>query len=874
MGQAPFRSLRRSCGQCGQSAHCWRVAGPKRPPRRARRRSPCHPPAAFATVTKRGLPHFRATADQRAARQFRPTRMDRLWQDIRYGARLLLRFPGVTAAALLALALGTGVNTALFSIVNTVLLQPLPFPDADELLQVWRTELPRLQFGSASHPRYVDWRARNRIFEEMGAMAPAGLTMTGREAPERIPGGRATASLFRTLAAPPLIGRYISDEEDSPGGARVIVLGEQYWQRRFNRDQNILGQALTIDGQAHTVIGIAPAAYTEMWRADAWVPLARAVDQSTRGNNFLVVVGRLKDGVTPAQVHAGLADLAVEMSREHPDDRYGFFTMSLHEVLTRGPRQALWILLGATGLVLLIACANVANLILVRAVTRQKEMAVRTALGAGQGRIVRQLITETTLLAIVGGALGIALAAALLRLFAIVAPANFPRLNAIGFDSRVLVFSFVVAALCGLIAAVVPAWHASRSRPSDALREGSRGATSGRARTMSRVLVIGEIAMAVMLVAAAGLTIRSLQQLMQQDLGYNTRGVLTFTVGITDQRQSDNAALTRFFTTLEERISALPGVDSTGAINMLPIAQTGLNGPVRVPERVIPPEESPLAEMRVVTPGYFSAMGIGLVAGRLPDERDLATGPPVVAINETLARQLWPELAAAATVGRQIGIGFGRDRWIEVVGVTRDVRSRRPDAPPDAELYAPFAQFPLPSLAFTVRTSLAPETLVPAIRNELAQLDPTLPMASVRTFEEVVASATRSSRLYSVLTVVFGLLAATLAIVGIYSVMSYTVTQRMRELAIRSALGASSHGLLRLVLREGFIMSAIGIAIGLAGAIGASQLIRALLYQVSPTDPFVFAMTAAAVAGAAVLGYLLPAFRASKVEPAVALRSE
>ena len=801
--------------------------------------------------------------------------MDRLWQDLRYGARLLLRFPGVTAAALLALALGTGVNTALFSIVNTVLLQPLPFPEAHELVQVWRTELPRLQFGSASYPRYVDWRAHNRVFADMGAYAPGGLTLTGREAPERIGGARATASFFTTLAAPPLLGRYISAEEDTPGGARVMVLGEQYWQRRFNRDPDIVGQTLTIDGEAHTVIGIAPAAYTEMWRVDAWVPLARAVDQSTRNSNFLVVVGRLRDGLTMEQAHAGLRDLAAAMSRDYPNDRYGFFTMSLHEVLTRGPRQALWILLGATGLVLLIACANVANLILVRAVTRQKEMAVRTALGAGQGRIVRQMITETVLLALAGGLLGIALAAGLLRLFALVAPANFPRLNAIGFDGRVLAFSLLVATGCGLVAAVVPAWHASRSQPSDALREGSRGATAGRARTMSRLLVMGEIAMAVMLVAAAGLTIRSLQQLMQQDLGLDTRGVLTFTVGITDARQNDNEALRRFVETLEQRLRALPGVESTGAISMLPIAQTGMNAPVRVPDRVILPEESPLAELRVVTPGYFTAVGIGVVAGRLLDDRDLPTGAAVVTINETLARQLWPQLSPGAVVGRRLGSGYERDgSWREVIGVTRDVRSRRPDAPPDPEIYIPYAQFPVPSLAFTVRTSTSPEALVPAIRNELAQLDPLLPMASVRTFEEVIAGATRNSRLYSVLTAVFGLLAAALAIVGIYSVMSYTVTQRMRELAIRSALGASNRGLLHLVLWEGFIMSAIGIAAGIAGAFGASQLIRALLYQVSPTDPLVFATTAAVVAGAAVIGYVVPAFRASRVEPAVALRSE
>ena len=801
--------------------------------------------------------------------------MDRLWQDLRYGVRLLIRFPGVTTAALLALALGTGVNTALFSIVNTVLLKPLPVPHSHELLQVWRTELPRLQFGSASHPRYLDWRARNRVFEEMGAYAPAGLTLTGREAPQRIGGARATASLFRTLAAPPVIGRYFTDEEDAPGRPPVIVLGQPYWRRQFGGDPSVLGRTLTIDGRAHTVIGVAPAIYTEMWRVDAWVPLARAVDQSTRGNNFLVVVGRLKDGVTHEQAQSGLAELAAEMSRDYPDDQYGFFTLSLHDVLTRGPRQALWILLGATGLVLLIACANVANLILVRAVTRQREMAVRTALGAGQGRIVRQLITEAMLLAMLGGTLGLAVAAVLLRVFALVAPANFPRLASIALDGRVLAFSFTVAALAGLIAAIAPALQATRAQPSEALREGSRGATAGSARAMSRLLVVGEIAMAVMLVTAAGLTIRSLQELMRQDLGFDTQGVLTFSVSITDKRQSDATAVAQFFRSLEARIGTLPGVESVGAISMLPIAQTGTNGPVRLPDRVIEPQDSPLAEMRVVTPGYFETVSLPVLAGRFPDVRDLASSPPVTAINETLARQLWPDELPQAIVGRRIGSGFDPDGiWREVVGVTRDVRSRRPDAPPDAEMYVPHSQASLASMVFTVKSSGSPEALVQPIRAQLAELDPTLPMASIRTFEEVIAGATRNSRLYSVLTVVFGLLAAVLAIVGIYSVMSYNVTQRLRELAIRSALGASSNGLLKLVVREGFLMSAIGIAIGLAGAFGASSLIRALLYQVSPTDPLVFASTAAAVAGAAVLGYLIPAFRASRVEPAIALRSE
>ncbi len=808
--------------------------------------------------------------------------MERLWQDLRYGVRMLVRFPGVTAAALTALALGTGVNTALFSIVNAVLLQPLPFPDSHELVQVWRTELPRLQYGSASYPRYVDWRARNRVFEESGAYTAAGLTMTGRDVPERVAAGRATTSFFRTLAVPPVIGRYIADEEDQVGGSKVVVFGEQYWRRRFGADAGLIGSSLTLDGQAHTVIGIAPAVYTEMWRVDVWVPLAMAVDHSRRGNNFLLFVGRLREGLTIDQARVSLADLGVEMTRDYPDDRYGFFVLSLHDVLTQGPRAALWILLGATGFVLLIACANVANLLLARAVTRQREMAVRAALGAGQGRLLRQLLTETVVLAIAGGALGLLLATALLRVFALVAPANFPRLSAIGLDVRVLVFSLLVATIVGLLAGVVPAFHTARAEPSDALRDGgSRGATAGRARAANRLLVIGEVALAVMLVAAAGLTVRSLQELMRQDLGLTTRGVLTFTVGLPGLQAIDvthrNTAerSSQFFRTFEDRLRQLPGVTAAGAISMLPIAATGNNGPVRLPDRVIRPEDSPLAEFRAVTPGYFETMRVPLVAGRLPDARDHADSTLVVVINETLARQLWPGEAPSAVIGRQLGLGYDpRTAWRAIVGVTRDVRSRRPDAPPDAETYVPHAQIPLPSMSFTVRAEGAPDALVPAIRRELAQLDSQLPLASVRTFDEVIVGATRNSRLYSALAAVFGLLATLLAIVGIYSVMSYSVAERTRELAIRCALGASRQRMLQLVLGEGFVLSAIGIAAGLGGALALSQLMRSRLYGVSPTDPLVFAATAAGVAFMAILGYLVPAIRAARVEPAVALRAE
>jgi putative ABC transport system permease protein len=746
-------------------------------------------------------------------------------------------------------------------------------------VQVWRSEPPSLQFGAASYRRYVEWRSRNRVFEELGAWAPAARALTGGDAPERITTGRASASFFRVIGSPPLLGRWFSDDEDRVGGEKVVVVSEAFWRRRLGGSTAALGTTLTLDAVPHTVIGVAPAPFGDTWRMDTWVPLALNDDIAPSGN-FLMVFGRMRDGIGLEQARAGLADLAAEMTRAFPEDRYGFTALSLHDVLTRGPRQALWILLGTTGLVLLIACANVANLLLARAVSRQREMAVRTALGAGRGRLARQLVTETVLLAVSGGLAGLVLAAGLLRIFTLLAPANFPRLAAITIDWTVLAFSLGVALLCGFLAGVLPGVHVARAVPGEALREGStRGATGGRARGATRLLVMSEVALAVMLVATAALTVKSLQQLTRQDLGLDTENVVTFSITMPTSSPvpggAESERIAQFFQTFEERLRGLPGVRSVGAINLLPIAQTGTNGQVFLRDRTLKPEEAPLAEFRVVTPSYFESVRIPLLAGRLLDERDTRESVGVVVINETLARILWPDQPPAAAVGQFMTTGFdNRTHFREVVGVVHDVRSRRVDAPPDAETYVPLAQYPWPTMTFTLRTTMAPESVIPQVRSALADLDPRLPLASVRTFREVIEGATRASRMYSALTALFGILAATLAAVGIYSVMSYSVAQRTRELAIRSALGASSQGLLGLVLREGFLISGLGILGGIAGAAAASGLVQALLYQVSPRDPLILAATALGVAAVALLGYLIPALRAARVQPAVALRSE
>lgn len=802
--------------------------------------------------------------------------MNSLARDLSYAARIMRRSPGFTLTAVLALALGIGANTALFSVVNAVLLEPLPFPGPERLVQIWRTELPQMQYGAASYPRYVDWRDRNQAFEKLGAYAYRSLSLSGTEAAELVSGAEATASLFEVLGARPVLGRWFNAAEDQPGGPKVVVLGYQLWRRRFGGNPNILGTDLVLDGESRTVIGIAPPSFKELLRADAWVPLARAVDQSQRGRGFLTVFGRLRERTTLAAARARLEELAAEMRREHEGDRYGFNARMLHEVMTSGPSRALWVLLGVTGLVLLIACVNVTNMLLSRAVMRQRELEVRLALGAGRPRLFRQLVTETVLLGALGSALGLLLAAGVLRLFVIIAPANFPRLASVGIDLRVLGFSVLVALTVGVLAGIVPAVHLLRSEVSDTLRGGGgRGATAAGAKAISSTLVVAQIGLAVALVAAAGLTVKSLHQIRQQDLGLAREGVLTFQVALARGNPADGEPVASFFEGFDERLRALPGVNAVGAINMLPIAISGMNGPVSLPDRVMRPEEKPLAEFRTITPGYLESVSMRVLAGRNVELRDRLNTPRVVLVNETLARQLWPGQQESAVVGRQLGLSWdGAGNWREVIGLVRDIRSRRLEAPPTAEVYVPHAQFPVRTMSFTMRVAGAPAALVPSVRLALAELDPQLPLAAVRSFAEVVESATRDSRLLSTLTTLFGILAASLAILGIYGVMAYTVAQRTRELAIRSALGASRGGLLSLVMREGLVMSAAGISLGLAGAWAASGVLRSLLYQVSPTDPAVYTATAVGIVGLGVAGYIVPALRAARVDPAHALRSE
>ena len=802
-------------------------------------------------------------------------RMTDFVRDLRQGFRLLFRAPGFATTAILTLALGIGATTALFTVVNAVLIEPLPFPNSSRLVQVWRSELPALTYGSASYPRYLDWRQHQRFFTDLGAWSPRGMTLSGPEGPERLPGAMASASFFNVVGAPPVVGRYFAEDEDRRGAAKVAVISEALWRRRFAGSPGVVGSSAQIDGEPYTIVGVAPAGFTEIWRLDVWIPVGQVADPSNRGSNFLLSFGKLREGMTLDAARTGMADLAAQMSREHATDKYTFTVRPVHEVITENATRGLWMLLAATGLLLLIACTNVANLLLARAVVRERDLAIRASLGAGRRRLFGQVMGETIALGVLGSVVGIALAWALLRVFVTLAPVNFPRLAAIHLDWSVLGFALIVAVFAGLIAGIAPAVHLLRSDLNAVIRSGgNRGMTAGRARAASRMLVIAEVALALALVTTAGLMVKSLLRLQSQDLGMTREPMLTFGIGVPPFVASGNDAIARFQLEFLQRIRALPGVTHASAISLLPIGATGNNGPVRRVDQLGDNEGVPVTEFRIVMDRYFETMGIPMVAGRSLDDRDRKAGAFVAVVNETLAKRLFPNLQPADIVGQPIRIFGNNGPTNEIVGIAANIRSRRPEMPPDPEVYVPFEQNPTAGLSYVVRAQGDPAALTGQIRTTLAQMTPNIALANVRTFEEVVANATRQSGLLSWLSVLFGVLAAALAILGIYSVMSYTVAQRERELAIRAAVGANRSSLLSMVLREGLLLSGAGIIAGAALAFGTSRVLGSLLYQVSATDPMVFIASALGLAAIALAGYLIPAARASRVEPVVALRSE
>jgi putative ABC transport system permease protein len=801
--------------------------------------------------------------------------MEAITQDIRYGFRMLLKNRSFTLIAIFALALGIGANTAIFSVVNAVLLRPLPYNDPARIMTVLHQEL-----SPVAPANFFDWREQQSVFESIAAAQYWTANLTGRDRPEQLNGLQLTADMFHLLGVSPALGRTFSDGEDQPGNERVIVLSHGLWQRRFGGDANIINQQITLDGQSYTIIGVMPKEFqfAPFWatRAEMWSPLNLAPRLTDRGGQSLRIFARLKEGVTVGQAQAEMEAISQRLQQQYPDSNTGLkvFVNPLHEAVVGKTRPALLILLGAVCFVLLIACANVANLMMARATARQKEIAVKTALGASRSRIVRQLLTESVMLAIAGGLAGLLLASWGISGLLALSPANLPRAQTITLDGYVLGFTLAISILTGLVFGLVPALQASKLNLNESLKEGGRSSTEGSRRNrVRRLLVVSEIALALVLLVGGGLMIRSFLRLQSVDSGFNPRNVLTMIVSLAGSEHSTGPKRVAFFNQLLERVESLPGVESASAINHLPLVGDIWGLGFTIEGRPAPlPGERPVGVYRIVQPNYFQTMGATLVAGRDFTERDNETSPGTVIINEAMAHRYWP---GEDPIGKRIELS-GEDSYPrEIVAVIKDVKQGDWTAKPRPEFYLPHRQAASPRyLTLVVRTSSAPLQLAAAVQSEVWTIDKNLPVSEVMSFEQAISTSIAEQRFNMLLLGIFAAVALILAVVGIYGVMSYSVTQRTHEIGIRMALGAQSSDVLRMITGQGMALVAIGIGVGLVGAFLLTRLMESLLFGVSVTDPATFIAIPLILAGVALGACFVPARRATKVDPMVALRYE
>jgi putative ABC transport system permease protein len=806
-----------------------------------------------------------------------------LWQDLRYGVRALWKSPGFAFVAVVALALGVGANTAIFSVVKAVLLKPLPYPESGRL--VWLREVNptnNVPDEPASAPDFNDWRTDARSFDGVAAYADTALTLTGEGEPERIPAAATSANFFRVLGVAPALGRDFVAEEEAAGKNRVVVISHGLWQRRFGANQNVLGQTLTFGGNPYTVVGVAPPDFRNpvpgAKAAEIWLPIAFNFDESRRRSDFLSVFARLKGGATVEQARAEMSGIGARLAQAYPatNTGWGVSVVTLHERVVGDVRPSLLVLMGVVGFLLLIACANVANLLLARATARRQEIAVRSALGAGRWRLVRQFLTESVLLALAGGGLGLLLAAWGIELLVSFSPGNIPRLNEVGLDKGVLLFTFGVSLATGCLFGLLPALQASKTDLSVSLKEGgSRGSTAGRpASRLRNALVVSEIAIAVVLLAGAGLMIRSFAAIREVDPGFRPGHVLTSDYSLPAARYKEDAQIVSFFEQLTAHAAALPGVERVGLVSDIPLSGGGDIAEFAVEGRPAPPPELVQdAEYRVVSPDYFDVMGIPVVRGQAFTEHDRANVPAVTVINETMARRYF---SGEDPIGKRINLGDPAkgSPWRTVVGVVRDIRHESLDKEPYPQMYAPEAQFPRRLMTMVARTSGDPLSLVPALRRDLTSLDKDLPLYNLRTMEQVLADSIARRRFQMLLIAAFAGLGLLLAAVGIYGVISYSVAQRRHEIGVRMALGARAPDILRLVVGQGLGLALAGVGAGLAAAFALTRVMSSLLYGVSAADPLTFAGVALALLGVALAACLVPARRATKVDPMIALRYE
>ncbi|HVG29693.1 MAG TPA: ABC transporter permease [Pyrinomonadaceae bacterium] len=810
--------------------------------------------------------------------------MGTLWQDLRYGARMLLKNPGFTAVALVALALGIGANTAIFSVVNAVLLRPLQYPNAERVVAIQEFN-EKGSRGQITPANFLDWRAQSASYEHLAAIFTRTANLAAGDSSERIDLAVTSADFFEVFGVRPALGRFFLPEEEKAGHNPVAVLGHALWQKQFGGDPAALGKTISLDGQTYAVVGVAPAGFQYPDKTAAWLPPVQRVPlisaqmdiERARGFGFLSAVGLLKPGVSVAQAHEELTGITARLRRQYPATNNNRFdrVVSLHTHLVGESSRALLLLLGAVALVLLIACANVANLLLARAASRQKEIAVRIALGATRPRLVRQLLVESVLLALVGGGAGLLLGLWGVDLMKGVLPLDFPRAQSIGVDLRVLGFTLLVSLLTGVVFGLAPALQYTNPDVNESLKESARGGAGGARRNRVRsLLVVSEVAISLVLLVGAGLLFRSFMRLQAVELGFRPQRILTFRLTPSGANFREDPQYVAFFREVAERVRSLPGVEAVGLINTLPLVKgptTAFQVEGRPP---LTPDKWPGVNYRSVSPDYFRAVNVPLLSGRMLDERDKAGSPLAVVVNQSLARRDFP---GEDPVGKRINTGStynGQPVWSQIVGVVGDVRSLELKDEPTPEIYNSYMQDPFAGMSYVVRAQVEPESLVTAVREAVRQVDKAQPVAEVRELERIVSEAAAQPRFNSLLLAVFAGVALLLAAAGIYGVMSYAVTQRTHEIGVRLALGAQRADVFKLIMGEGARLILAGVGIGLAAALALTRVLAGLLFGVTANDPATFAGVALFLIGVAALACYVPARRATRVDPMIALRYE